>query len=92
MNTNVTIRMDEDLKAEADAVLAELGMSFTTAVNVFTRQVVRRRAIPFDVSAGPVPASVGGEPAVAGDVDAAAVAAAVAFAEEHHGDFVRLAQ
>lgn len=90
MNTNVTIRIDEDLKAEADAVLAELGMSFTTAVNVFTRQVVRRRAIPFDVSAGPVPTPV--EPATSGEVDAAAVAAAVAFAEQYHDDFVRLAQ
>ena len=46
-NVNVTIRMDDDLKKEADALFDELGMSFTTAVNVFVRQAVREGRIPF---------------------------------------------
>ena len=49
-NTNVTIRVDEALKAEADELFDELGMSFTTAVNVFVKQAVREGRIPFEVT------------------------------------------
>lgn len=52
-NTNVTIRIDEDLKREADALFDELGMSFTTAINVFVRQSLREGRIPFDISTKP---------------------------------------
>lgn len=45
---NVTIRMDKDLKKEADEVLNELGMSFTTAVTLFIKQCVRDRELPFE--------------------------------------------
>ena len=37
-NINVTIRIDEDLKEEADQLFDDLGMSFTTAINVFVKQ------------------------------------------------------
>ena len=50
-NVNVTIRMDENLKKEADALFDELGMSFTTAINIFVRQSLREGRIPFDVRA-----------------------------------------
>ena len=46
-NVNVTIRVDSDLKKQADELFDELGMSFTTAVNVFVRQAVREGRIPF---------------------------------------------
>ena len=52
-NTNVTIRVDEALKAEADELFDELGMSFTTAVNVFVKQAVREGRIPFEVTTAP---------------------------------------
>ncbi len=45
---NVTIRMDKDLKKQADEVFEELGMSFTTAVTLFTKQCVRDRELPFE--------------------------------------------
>ena len=48
--TNVTIRMDSDIKAQAEALFAELGMSMTTAFNVFVRQSLREGKIPFDIS------------------------------------------
>lgn len=79
-NTNVTIRMDQDLKRQADEVFADLGMSFTTAVNVFARQAVRERRIPFEVTAVPK------------GVDAVAVDAAMSFAERYAGDFDRMAK
>ena len=49
-NTNVTIRIDEDLKKQADNLFDDLGMSFTTAVNVFVKQAVREDRIPFEVT------------------------------------------
>ncbi len=45
---NVTIRMDKDLKKQADEVLDELGMSFTTAVTLFIKQCVRDKQFPFE--------------------------------------------
>ena len=47
---NITIRMDADLKKEAEELFADLGMNLTTAFNVFVRQTIRKQRIPFDVS------------------------------------------
>ena len=44
---NVSIQMDEDLKREFEAFCVGVGMSMSTAVNVFARQTVRERRIPF---------------------------------------------
>ena len=52
-NTNVTIRIDEGLKKEADILFEDLGMSFTTAINVFVKQAVREGRIPFEVTKTP---------------------------------------
>ena len=49
-NVNVTIRMDKDLKKKTDELLNELGMSFTTAVTVFAKQILREQRIPFEIS------------------------------------------
>lgn len=48
--TNISIRMDSDLKAQADALFGELGMSLTTAFNIFVRQSLRKGGIPFEIS------------------------------------------
>ena len=53
-NTTITVRTNTELKADAQKVLAELGMDMSTAINVFLRQVVRRQAIPFEISQAPV--------------------------------------
>ncbi len=45
---NVTIRMDRELKKQADQVLGELGFSFTSAVTIFIKQCVRDRQFPFE--------------------------------------------
>ena len=48
--TNISIRMDSDLKAKADALFSELGMNLTTAFNIFVRQSIREGGIPFEIS------------------------------------------
>lgn len=47
--TNVSIRMDSELKARAEALFAELGMSLSTAVHIFVRQSLREGGLPFQV-------------------------------------------
>lgn len=42
-----SIRMDETLKRQFDALCADFGMNATTAFNIFARAVVRERKIPF---------------------------------------------
>jgi len=48
--TNISIRMDNDVKAKADALFGELGMNITTAFNIFVRQSLREGKIPFEIS------------------------------------------
>ena len=48
--TNISIRMDSDLKTQADALFGELGMNLSTAFNIFVRQSLREGRIPFEIS------------------------------------------
>jgi DNA-damage-inducible protein J len=48
--TNISIRMDKDVKAQAEAFFSELGMNLTTAFNIFVRQSLREGKIPFEIS------------------------------------------
>ena len=41
--------MDADLKAQADALFAELGVNLSTAFNIFVRQSLREGGISFEV-------------------------------------------
>lgn len=47
--TNVTIRMDTELKKQAEELFSELGLSMTAALTVFLKQAVYEQGIPFDV-------------------------------------------
>ena len=53
-NTNINIRMDTDLKKQVEAFCADMGMTMTTAFNIFARKAVREYRIPFEIS-GDVP-------------------------------------
>ena len=46
---NVTFRVDESLKQEAEVLYKDLGMSLSTAFNVFLRQSIREQRLPFEV-------------------------------------------
>ena len=48
--SNVSFRIDSDLKAQADALFSQLGMNMTTAFNIFLRQSVRENCIPFSIT------------------------------------------
>lgn len=48
--TNVTIRMDKELKSQADELFSALGLNMSTAMGVFCRQAVRLGKIPFELA------------------------------------------
>lgn len=50
--SNISIRMDSDLKAAAEELYEELGMNLSTAFNIFVRQSLRERRIPFKITEG----------------------------------------
>ena len=50
--TNISIRMDKDLKTAAESLFEELGMNLSTAFNIFVRQSLREGGIPFKISEG----------------------------------------
>lgn len=50
--TNINIRMDENLKKQFDQFCSNVGMSMTTAICIFARTVVREQCIPFRIETG----------------------------------------
>lgn len=49
----VSVRMDETLKRDFDAICNELGMSMSTVVNVLAKKMTREKRVPFEVSIDP---------------------------------------
>ena len=47
--TNLNIRIDADLKKQAEEIFNELGLNMSTALTVFLRQTVRYNGIPFEM-------------------------------------------
>ena len=46
---NVTVRLDRDVKENAEKMFYELGMNLSTAFNIFARQALRQGKIPFEI-------------------------------------------
>ena len=49
MTTNLNIRMDKDVKEQAEKIFSELGLNMTTAINIFLRTSIREHGIPFSL-------------------------------------------
>ena len=47
---NMSIRTDSELKAQAEDILNQLGMSMNGTINMFLQQIVRDRAVPLSLS------------------------------------------
>ncbi len=46
---NVTIRLDKEVKENAEKLFNDLGMNLSTAFNIFARQALRQGKIPFEI-------------------------------------------
>ena len=47
---NLYVRVEPDIKEQAEAILSTLGISASNAINMFYRQIILRQGLPFDVS------------------------------------------
>ncbi len=52
-SVNVTIRMDENDKKNAEKLFSELGLTMNAAFNMFAKQAIREQAIPFKITKNP---------------------------------------
>ena len=50
---NISLRVDDELKRGAEKTLNDIGLSMSTAINIFLKTVVRENRIPFELSADP---------------------------------------
>ena len=49
-DVSVSFRVDRDLKEQAVKLFDQLGLSMSSAIQVFLKQAVREGGIPFDIS------------------------------------------
>jgi DNA-damage-inducible protein J len=49
--TNITVRIDSEVKRKAEQLFEKLGMSMSGAINIFFRQAITEQAIPFPIRA-----------------------------------------
>ena len=47
--TSMSIRLDSEVKEQAQQVFNHLGMDMTTAINIYLRQAIQYQGLPFDV-------------------------------------------
>lgn len=47
--SNINIRVDSEIKQQAEAIFSELGINMSTAMNMFLRHSIRYGGIPFDL-------------------------------------------
>lgn len=49
----ISLRIDDDVKKRAEQACADMGLSMSTAINIYLKKLGRERRIPFEVSADP---------------------------------------
>ncbi len=50
MTTNMTIRIDSEVRKQMNDICSQLGMTTSTAINLFINAFVREKGMPFAVS------------------------------------------
>lgn len=48
--TQISVRLENEVKTQAESVCQDLGLSLSTAINIFLKKLGREKRIPFDVS------------------------------------------
>ena len=51
--TNINIRMDKQLKEQFETFCNNVGLTMSTAFNVFAKTSIRMQKIPFEITADP---------------------------------------
>lgn len=54
-SSNISVRIEPDVKDQAERILFELGVSASTAINIFYKQIILQGGLPFEVKVPSVP-------------------------------------
>lgn len=49
----ISLRVDDEVKRCAEQTFDDIGLSMSTAINIFLKKVARERRIPFELTADP---------------------------------------
>ena len=52
--TNISFRIDNELKRQVENIVDDLGMNLTTVFTIFAKAIVRTGSIPIDLSIDPI--------------------------------------
>lgn len=48
-STNLIVRIEPEVKVQAEAILSKLGVSSSSAINMFFKQIILQDGLPFDI-------------------------------------------
>jgi addiction module RelB/DinJ family antitoxin len=48
-SANLYVRIEPDVKEQAESILSELGIPASNAINMFYKQIILNRGLPFEV-------------------------------------------
>lgn len=66
---SLNIRIDDDVKSEAEKIFNSLGLSMADAISIYLRTVIRENGIPFELSMTPRNGIKKGEQRDANNID-----------------------
>lgn len=49
-SANIYARIEPDIKKQAEDILSSLGVSASSAINMFYKQIILKKGIPFDIT------------------------------------------
>ena len=58
-SANLYARIEPEVKEQAESILSELGIPASNAINMFYKQIILRRGLPFDVKLPQHPLDIG---------------------------------
>ena len=51
--SQISLRIDDEIKSNAERTLNDIGLSMSAAITIFLKTVIRENKIPFELSADP---------------------------------------
>ena len=58
-SANLYARIEPEIKEQAEIILSELGIPASSAINMFYKQIILQRGLPFDVKLPQHPLDIG---------------------------------
>ena len=58
-SANLYARIEPEVKEQAEAILSELGIPASNAINMFYKQIILQRGLPFEVKLPQYPLDIG---------------------------------